>query len=79
VETGSRGGSAGLLDLDLDLRGLCQRELNPLQDQVVSASYDKILRSWDVEAGRQLRTFSGHGQSTLAVAFDPTGNVIASG
>jgi WD40 repeat protein len=49
------------------------------QDQIVSASYDKILRSWDVETGRQVRTFSGHGQSTLAVVFDPSGSVIASG
>nr|ODN87917.1 WD-repeat protein [Cryptococcus depauperatus CBS 7841] len=49
------------------------------QDQVVSASYDRILRSWDVETGKQLRTFSGHSQSTLAVTYDSTGNMIASG
>ncbi|OCF36464.1 WD-repeat protein [Kwoniella heveanensis BCC8398] len=48
-------------------------------DQVVTASYDRILRSWDIEAGKQVRTFSGHSQSTLAVAFDYTGNTIASG
>jgi len=49
------------------------------QDQIVSASYDRIIRAWDVETGAQLRTFSGHSQSTLAVAYDPTGNVLASG
>ncbi|KAK4687478.1 hypothetical protein P7C73_g2644, partial [Tremellales sp. Uapishka_1] len=49
------------------------------EDQVVSAGYDKILRCWDVEAGKQIRTFSGHNLSTLAVAYDPTGNTIASG
>ncbi|WVQ78545.1 hypothetical protein IAT38_000631 [Cryptococcus sp. DSM 104549] len=49
------------------------------EDQVVSASYDRILRSWDVETSKQLRTFSGHSQSTMAVAFDYTGNLIASG
>ncbi|WVO20858.1 uncharacterized protein IAS62_002158 [Cryptococcus decagattii] len=49
------------------------------EDQVVSASYDRILRSWDIETGKQLRTFSGHGQSTLAIAYDSTGNTIASG
>ena len=50
-----------------------------MQDQIATASYDRILRSWDVETGKQVRTFSGHSQSTLAVAFDPTGNVLASG
>ncbi|WWC60922.1 uncharacterized protein I303_103498 [Kwoniella dejecticola CBS 10117] len=49
------------------------------KNQIVSASYDRILRSWDVETSKQLRTFSGHSQSTLAVAFDYTGNMIASG
>lgn len=34
---------------------------------------------WDVETGQELRTFSGHGQSTLAVAYDSTGSVLASG
>lgn len=46
---------------------------------MVSASYDRILRSWDIETGKQLRTFSGHSQSTLAIAYDSTGNTIASG
>ncbi|KAK8869645.1 hypothetical protein IAR55_000213 [Kwoniella newhampshirensis] len=48
-------------------------------DQIVSASYDRIIRSWDIETGKQVRTFSGHSQSTLAVAYDTTGNAIASG
>ncbi|WVR05318.1 hypothetical protein IAU60_002332 [Kwoniella sp. DSM 27419] len=49
------------------------------EDQIISASYDRILRSWDVETGKQVRTFSGHSQSTLAVAFNSTGNTLASG
>lgn len=49
------------------------------EDHVVAACYDKILRMWDVEQGKLVRTFSGHAQSTLSVAFDPTGKVIASG
>ncbi|WRT67301.1 uncharacterized protein IL334_004269 [Kwoniella shivajii] len=49
------------------------------QNQIVSASYDRILRSWDIETSKQIRTFSGHSQSTLAVTFDYTGNIIASG
>ncbi|WVQ71746.1 hypothetical protein IAR50_001287 [Cryptococcus sp. DSM 104548] len=49
------------------------------EDQLASASYDRILRSWDVETGKQLRTFSGHSTSTLAVAYDSTGNTMASG
>lgn len=49
------------------------------EDRIVAACYDKILRLWDIEADRLVRTFSGHAQSTLAVAFDPAGKVIASG
>lgn len=49
------------------------------EDFVVAACYDKILRLWDVESDKLVRTFSGHSQSTLAVAWDPTGKIIASG
>ena len=45
----------------------------------MTASYDRILRVWDVETGKQIRTFSGHSQSTLAVAADHTGGLLASG
>ena len=47
-------------------------------EQVVSAAYDRILRSWDIETNALIHTFSGHSQSTLAVAYDHTGNVLAS-
>jgi WD40 repeat protein len=46
---------------------------------VASACYDKIIRLWNVETGKLVRTFSGHAQSSLAVAYDPTGRVLASG
>lgn len=46
---------------------------------VASACYDKILRLWDIQSGKLVRTFSGHAQSTLAVTYDPTGRIIASG
>jgi WD40 repeat protein len=60
-----------------DIYGVCWRPGR--EDNVVAACYDKILRSWDLETGKLIRTFSGHAQSTLAVAFDPTGKIIASG
>jgi len=49
------------------------------QDQIASAAYDRILRVWDVESAKQIRTFSGHTQSTLAVDYDNTGKLLASG
>ena len=49
------------------------------QDQIASAAYDRILRVWDVESAKQVRTFSGHTQSTLAVDYDNTGKLLASG
>ena len=51
---------------------------SPAGTTIASACYDKILRVWSVETGK-LRTFSGHAQSTLAVAYDPTGRMLASG
>lgn len=46
---------------------------------IASAAYDRILRVWDVESAKQVRTFSGHTQSTLAVDYDNTGKLLASG
>jgi WD40 repeat protein len=46
---------------------------------VVSGSYDKTLRVWDVASGQSLRTLEGHGESVDAVAFSPDGKTVVSG
>jgi WD40 repeat protein len=51
--------------------GLCRH--------VTTASYDRILRTYDVETSALIRTFSGHSLAALFVAYDPVGTLMASG
>jgi WD40 repeat protein/serine/threonine protein kinase len=55
--------------------------LTPDGGQIVSASYDRTLRVWDLESGRSLRTFEGHSREVNGVAITPDGRraVSASG
>ncbi len=45
----------------------------------VSASYDRTLRIWDIESGRELRVLSGHEEGVWAVAVSPDGLRVLSG
>jgi WD40 repeat protein len=45
---------------------------------VASGSTDRTVKVWDVEKGRNLRTFSGHSLWVNAVCYSPNGRVIAS-
>jgi TIR domain/WD domain, G-beta repeat len=45
---------------------------------VVSGSWDKTLNLWEVESGKLLRTFEGHGDEVLSVAFSPDGRKLVS-
>jgi WD40 repeat protein len=47
--------------------------LAPDSRRVVSGSYDKTLRVWDLESGQTLRTRQGHTKSVTAVALTPDG------
>jgi uncharacterized protein YjbI with pentapeptide repeats len=37
------------------------------------------VRLWDLESGREIRRFEGHGNSVQSVAFSPNGKCLASG
>jgi WD40 repeat protein len=39
---------------------------------------DKVVTLWDVGAGKELATLSGHGDTVRTVAFNPDGKVLAS-
>ncbi len=45
----------------------------------LSASWDRMLRLWDLGAGKCVRTFSGHKSDVLSVAFSADNRQIVSG
>jgi WD40 repeat protein len=46
---------------------------------VLSGSGDGILKLWDAETGREIRTFAGHSGSVESAAFSPDGKFVISG
>ena len=46
---------------------------------LVSGSYDRTIRLWDVATGEQLKTLQGHTYSITSVAVSPSSTTIASG
>lgn len=50
---------------------------SPDGKQLVSASFDKTLRLWDLTKGQMLHSFTGHSDFVYAVAFSPQGDFYA--
>jgi WD40 repeat protein len=46
---------------------------------LVSGSWDKTIKIWDVQAGREVQTLAGHDHPVYSVAFDSRGQWLASG
>lgn len=46
--------------------------------RVVSASWDKTLKLWNVETGRVMRTMEGHADRVRGVAVTPVGKKVVS-
>jgi len=44
----------------------------------LSPANSQAIRIWDVRAGRQIRTFTGHNTNASAVAFSPNGQRLVS-
>jgi WD40 repeat protein len=45
----------------------------------LSGSKDNTLKLWDVQTGKEIRTFNGHDREVESVAFSPDGKFILSG
>ena len=51
---------------------------SPDGSRLASCSFDRTVRLWDVETGRQLARIGEHPQFALGVAFSPDGSQVAS-
>ncbi len=47
--------------------------------KALTGGFDRMMRLWDVESGRELRRFEGHAGPVVAVAFAPDGRRALSG
>lgn len=47
-------------------------------DRAATAGYDGTVRLWDLETGKELKTFEGHAGGAFALAFHPWGRSLAS-
>ena len=46
---------------------------------LATASFDSLVKLWDVEKGQDVHTLSKHTEPVYSVAFNPTGDLLASG
>ncbi|KAG5458209.1 MAG: WD40-repeat-containing domain protein [Olpidium bornovanus] len=49
------------------------------QRVLATASYDHTVKLWEIPGGTCLRTLMGHTDSVMALAFSPSGNLVATG
>ena len=47
--------------------------------RAIAGGMDFVCRMWDLEQGEEIRTFEGHNNSVVAVAYSPVKNQIATG
>src|SRR5690242_3914959 len=46
---------------------------------LASGSFDRTIKLWDVQTGKEKRTLTGHTYSVECVAYSPDGKTLASG
>ena len=46
---------------------------------IVTSSWDRTLKSWDLDSGGVLKTFDGHTDKVLSVSLTSDGQFVASG
>lgn len=53
--------------------------VHPKGTQMVNGSRSMQLRLWDLETGKELRSFKAHTGPVVTLDYDPTGSFFASG
>lgn len=53
--------------------------ISPDGKTLVSGSYDKTIKVWDLATGKVLHTLLGHSQRVTCIAISPDGQILASG
>ena len=53
-------------------------DFSPDGTRMVTSSFDKTVRVWDADSGEEIHNLRSHTNPVNAVAFDPTGTLIAS-
>jgi WD40 repeat protein len=51
---------------------------SPDGETLISGSWDKTIKLWQVSTGQEIATLTGHLDSVCAVAMSPSGQIIAS-
>ena len=59
--------------------GVSSVAFSPDGKHILSGSYDGTIKLWDINTGREIRTFSSHTDAVASVAFSPDGRQILSG
>jgi WD40 repeat protein len=60
-------------------RACCRMVVSPDGKYLASGNYDDLVLLWDAETGQLVRSFKGHSDDVVSVAFSPDGKRLVSG
>ncbi|AFY57121.1 WD40 repeat-containing protein [Rivularia sp. PCC 7116] len=54
-------------------------KITPNGETLISGSYDRTVKLWDLKTGKLLKTLEGHKEAVISIAITPDGQILASG